>query len=223
MNRTLFIQAVTRFLAGLFMVAVLLFIPAGTWDYPQGWLLMMILFVPMFIAGLVMMKKDPDLLKKRLSVKEKESEQRLVIISSGIMFFAAFIAAGLSFRYGLMMLPPPISVIAALIFLAAYALYAEVLRENAFLSRTVEVQKEQRVIDTGLYGIVRHPMYMATVLLFLSMPLVLGSVLSFVIMLAYIPIIMQRIRNEEKVLSEGLKGYAEYKIKVKYRLIPFVW
>lgn len=223
MNRTLFIQAVTRFLAGLFMVAVLLFIPAGTWDYPQGWLLMMILFVPMFIAGLVMMKKDPDLLKKRLSVKEKESEQRLVIISSGIMFFAAFIAAGLSFRYGLMMLPPPISVIAALIFLAAYALYAEVLRENAFLSRTVEVQKEQRVIDTGLYGIVRHPMYMATVLLFLSMPLVLGSVLSFVIMLAYIPIIMKRIRNEEKVLSEGLKGYAEYKIKVKYRLIPFVW
>lgn len=223
MNRTLFIQAVTRFLAGLFMVAVLLFIPAETWDYPQGWLLMMILFVPMFIAGLVMMKKDPDLLKKRLSVKEKESEQRLVIISSGIMFFAAFIAAGLSFRYGLMMLPPPISVIAALIFLAAYALYAEVLRENAFLSRTVEVQKEQRVIDTGLYGIVRHPMYMATVLLFLSMPLVLGSVLSFVIMLAYIPIIMKRIRNEEKVLSEGLKGYAEYKIKVKYRLIPFVW
>ena len=223
MNCTLFIQAVTRFLAGLFMVAVLLFIPAGTWDYPQGWLLMMILFVPMFIAGLVMMKKDPDLLKKRLSVKEKESEQRLVIISSGIMFFAAFIAAGLSFRYGLMMLPPPISVIAALIFLAAYALYAEVLRENAFLSRTVEVQKEQRVIDTGLYGIVRHPMYMATVLLFLSMPLVLGSVLSFVIMLAYIPIIMKRIRNEEKVLSEGLKGYAEYKIKVKYRLIPFVW
>lgn len=223
MNRTLFIQAVTRFLAGLFMVAVLLFIPAGTWDYPQGWLLIMILFVPMFIAGLVMMKKDPDLLKKRLSVKEKESEQRLVIISSGIMFFAAFIAAGLSFRYGLMMLPPPISVIAALIFLAAYALYAEVLRENAFLSRTVEVQKEQRVIDTGLYGIVRHPMYMATVLLFLSMPLVLGSLLSFVIMLAYIPIIMKRIRNEEKVLSEGLKGYAEYKIKVKYRLIPFVW
>lgn len=223
MNRTLFIQAVTRFLAGLFMVAVLLFIPAETWDYPQGWLLMMILFVPMFIAGLVMMKKDPDLLKKRLSVKEKESEQRLVIISSGIMFFAAFIAAGLSFRYGLMMLPPPISVIAALIFLAAYALYAEVLRENAFISRTVEVQKEQRVIDTGLYGIVRHPMYMATVLLFLSMPLVLGSVLSFVIMLAYIPIIMKRIRNEEKVLSEGLKGYAEYKIKVKYRLIPFVW
>jgi protein-S-isoprenylcysteine O-methyltransferase Ste14 len=216
-------QAVTRCLAGLFMVAVLLFIPAGTWDYPQGWHLMMILFVPMFIAGLVMMKKDPDLLKKRLSVKEKESEQRLVIISSGIMFFAAFIAAGLSFRYGLMMLTPPISVIAALIFLAAYALYAEVLRENAFLSRTVEVQKEQRVIDTGLYGIVRHPMYMATVLLFLSMPLVLGSVLSFVIMLAYIPIIMKRIRNEEKVLSEGLKGYAEYKIKVKYRLIPFVW
>jgi protein-S-isoprenylcysteine O-methyltransferase Ste14 len=223
MNRTLFMQAVTRFLAGLFMVAVLLFIPAGTWDYPQGWLLMMILFVPMFIAGLVMMKKDPDLLKKRLSVKEKESEQRLVIISSGIMFFAAFIAAGLSFRYGLMMLPPPISVIAALIFLAAYALYAEVLRENAFLSRTVEVQKEQRVIDTGLYGIVRHPMYMATVLLFLSMPLVLGSVLSFVIMLAYIPIIAKRIRNEEQVLESGLEGYTEYKKRVRYKVIPFVW
>jgi protein-S-isoprenylcysteine O-methyltransferase Ste14 len=223
MNKALFIRAISRFLAGVLLVALLLFIPAGTWNYPQGWLLMGILFAPMFIAGLVMMKKNPELLKKRLNVREEETEQRRVILLSGIMFLAAFISAGLSYRYKFLMLPAPASAAAAVVFLAAYALYAEVLRENAFLSRTVEVQKEQRVIDTGLYGIVRHPMYMATVLLFLSMPLVLGSVLSFVIMLAYIPIIMKRIRNEEKVLSEGLKGYAEYKIKVKYRLIPFVW
>ena len=223
MDRALFIRAISRFLAGLLLVAGLLFIPAGTWDYPQGWLLIGILFVPMFIAGLVMMKKNPELLKKRLNVREQESEQRSVILFSGIMFLAAFLSAGLSFRHSWLMLPVPVTIIAAIVFLAAYALYAEVLRENTYLSRTVEVQEDQKVIDTGLYGIVRHPMYMVTVLLFLAMPLVLGSVISFVIMLCYIPIIAKRIRNEEQVLQEGLPGYGKYMEKVKYRLFPFIW
>lgn len=223
MSKALFIRAISRFAAGLLLVSGLLFIPAGTWNYPQGWLLIGILFVPMFIAGLVMMKKNPELLKKRLSVKEEESEQRRVILLSGLMFLAAFISAGLSYRYKWLMLPTAASILAAIVFLAAYALYAEVLRENTYLSRTVEVQENQKVIDTGLYGVVRHPMYMVTVLLFLSMPLVLGSLLSFVIMLAYIPIILVRIRNEEEVLTKGLPGYAEYKSTVKYRLIPFIW
>lgn len=223
MSKALFVSAMTRFLAGLLMVAALLFIPAGTWDYPQGWLLISILFAPMFIAGLVMMKKNPELLKKRLNVREEEKQQRQVILFSGIMFLAAFISAGLSFRYKWLMLPAPVSVLAAIVFLAAYALYAEVLRENTYLSRTVEVQENQKVIDTGLYGVVRHPMYMTTVLLFLAMPLVLGSVISFFIMLLYIPIIVKRIRNEELVLAEGLPGYSKYMEKVKYRLIPFVW
>jgi len=223
MNKELFIRAISRFAAGLLLVSGLLFIPAGTWDYPQGWLLIGILFVPMFIAGLVMMKKNPELLKKRLNVTEGESEQRRVILFSGLMFLGAFISAGLSFRYGLLMFPFSMSIIAAILFLAAYALYAEVLRENTYLSRTVEVQEDQKVIDTGLYGIVRHPMYMATIVLFLTMPLVLGSMLSFVIMLFYIPIIVKRIRNEEIVLENGLPGYVEYMAKVKYRLIPFLW
>jgi len=223
MNRTLFIRALSRFAAGLVLAAGLLFIPAGTWDYPQAWLLMGILFGPMFIAGFVMMKKNPELLRKRLNVREKESEQRLVILFSGIMFLAAFITAGLSFRYGWLMLPFPVTLIAAVIFLTAYALYAEVLRENTYLSRTVEVQEDQKVIDTGLYGLVRHPMYMVTVLLFLTIPLVLGSVISFIIMFAYIPIIVKRIRNEEQVLKTGLSGYNTYMENVKYRLIPFLW
>ena len=223
MSKTLFIRAITRFLLGLLIVAALLFIPAGTWDYTQGWLLIGILFVPMFAGGLVMMKKNPELLKKRLNVKEEETEQRRVILFSGLMFLAAFISAGLSFRYGLLMLPFSMSIVAAILFLAAYALYAEVLRENTYLSRTVEVQEDQKVIDTGLYGIVRHPMYMVTVVLFLAMPLVLGSVIAFVVMLFYIPIIVKRILNEEQVLEKGLPGYTEYMAKVKYRLIPFIW
>ena len=223
MSKTLFIRAITRFLLGLLIVAALLFIPAGTWDYTQGWLLIGILFVPMFAGGLVMMKKNPELLKKRLNVKEEEGEQRRVILFSGLMFLAAFITAGLSFRYRLLMLPFSVSIIAAILFLAAYALYAEVLRENTYLSRTVEVQEDQKVIDTGLYGIVRHPMYMVTVVLFLAMPLVLGSVIAFVVMLFYIPIIVKRILNEEQVLEKGLPGYTEYMAKVKYRLITFIW
>lgn len=223
MNRQLFVTALSRYFAGLLLVMLLLFLPAGTFRYPEAWLLIGILFIPMLIAGFVMMAKSPELLKKRLNVKEKESEQRSVILFSGIMFLAAFVAAGISFRRKLWMLPWSWSIAATILFLAAYALYAEVLRENAYLSRTIEVQKDQKVIDTGLYGIVRHPMYMATVLLFLSMPLVLGSVISFIIMLFYIPIIVKRIRNEEEVLTEGLAGYKEYKKKVRYRLIPYVW
>ena len=223
MSKALFIRAISRFAAGLLLVSGLLFIPAGTWNYPQGWLLIGILFVPMFIAGLVMMKKNPELLKKRLNVREEKTEQRQVILLSGIMFLAAFISAGFSYRYKWLMLPAAVSIPAAIVFLAAYALYAEVLRENTYLSRTVEVQENQKVIDTGLYGVVRHPMYMATVFLFLAMPLVLGSVISFVIMLLYIPIIIKRIRSEELVLAEGLSGYSKYMEKVKYRLIPFVW
>ena len=223
MNKELFTKAISRFLAGVVLVAALLFLPAGTWNYPQAWLLMGILFVPMFIAGIIMLNKNPQLLKKRLSAKEVETEQRQVILLSGIMFLAAFISAGLSFRYQWLMLPFSTSIIAAIVFLIAYVLYAEVLRENTYLSRTIEVQEDQKVIDTGLYGIVRHPMYMATVLLFLAMPLVLGSLTSFAVMLLYIPIIVKRIRNEELVLAKGLPGYIEYMEKVKYRLIPFIW
>lgn len=223
MSRKLFIRAITRFAAGMILMGALLFVPAGTVRYPQAWILMGILFIPMFLAGLVLMKLNPELLKKRLSVDEKEEEQKQVILFSGIMFIAAFAAAGLSFRFQFLMFPFPVTVIGTVLFLASYALYGEVLRENTYLSRTVEVQEGQKVIDTGLYGIVRHPMYMAVVILFLSMPLVLGSLISFVIMLGCIPILVKRIRNEEKVLEEGLPGYREYKQKVKYRLVPFIW
>ncbi len=223
MDKTLFSQALVKFFAGLILVGLLLFLPAGTFEYRQAWLLMGILFVPMFIAGLVMMKKSPELLKKRLSAKEEQSEQKEVIALSGLMFLAAFITAGLSFRFGWLRLPFAVSIAGAVIFLVSYALYAEVLRENAYLSRTIEVQEGQKVVDTGLYGIVRHPMYAVTVFLFLSMPLVLGSLISFLIMLFYIPIIVKRIKNEEEVLKEGLPGYKEYMGKIKYRLVPFIW
>ncbi len=223
MNRGLFIRALTKFFAGLVIVGLLLFLPAGTFRYPQAWLLLGILFVPMFLAGLILMKKNPELLEKRLNAKEKETEQKEVILFSGIMFLAAFVFAGFSFRFGWLMLPFPVSILFAVVFLAAYALYAEVLRENAYLSRTIEVQEDQKVIDTGLYGIVRHPMYTATVFLFLAMPLVLGSLISFVILLCYIPLIVKRIRNEEQVLTRDLQGYEAYRKKVKHRLIPFIW
>lgn len=182
-----------------------------------------ILFVPMFLTGLFMMKKSPELLRKRLNVREEQSEQKQVILYSGLMFLAVFLTAGLNCRFGWIVLPKAVSLIAAILFLLGYLLYAEVLRENAYLSRTIEVQEGQKVIDSGLYGIVRHPMYMSTLLLFLAMPLVLGSPLSFLIALLYIPIIAKRIRNEEEVLEEGLEGYREYKQKVRYRIIPFIW
>ena len=223
MDSKLFVQAITKFLFGLLLVGALLFIPAGTFVFPQAWLLIGILFLPMFAAGLILMKRNPDLLRKRLDAKEEEAEQKTVLLLSGLMFLAAFITAGLNFRFGWIVLSFRVSVIAAVVFLLGYILYAEVLRENVFLSRTVEVQENQTVIDTGLYGVVRHPMYMSTLLLFLAMPLVLGSVISFVIMLLYIPIIARRIRNEEQVLEEGLEDYSEYKQRVKYKVIPFIW
>ena len=223
MDRSLFGKAIGQFLAGVVLMGLLLFLPAGTFNWRQAWLLMGILFVPMFAAGLVLMKKNPDLLKSRLNAREEQSEQKTVITFSGLMFLGAFITAGLNYRFSWIVLPDWVSYAAAAVFLIGYVLYAEVLRENVWLSRTVEVQENQQVIDTGLYGIVRHPMYMSTLLLFLSMPLVLGSVISFGIMLLYIPIIAKRIRNEEQVLEEGLQGYTEYKKRVQYKVIPFVW
>ena len=223
MDAKLFSQAIIKFLSGLLIVGLLLFLPAGTAAYWQAWLLMGILFIPMFCAGLIMMKKSPALLRKRLDAKEEQSEQQAVLALSGLMFLAAFVVAGLNFRFGWIVLPAWVSYAAAVLFLLAYALYAEVLRENVWLSRAIEVQENQKVIDTGLYGVVRHPMYMSTLLLFLSMPLVLGSVISFVIMLAYIPILAKRIRNEEQVLERGLEGYADYKKRVRFKVIPFVW
>ncbi len=223
MTIKLFFQAIAKFVFGLVLVALLLFLPAGTIHYWNGWLLLGILFIPMFFAGIVMMLRNPELLQKRLNAKESEEEQKAVIILSGIMFLAAFVAAGLNYRFGWIVMPRWTAIAAAGIFLAAYVMYAEVLRENAYLSRTVEVQEQQKVIDTGLYGIVRHPMYSATVFLFLSMGLVLGSPISFVILLFYLPIIAKRIKNEEEVLTQGLAGYKEYKEKVKFKVIPFIW
>lgn len=223
MKGSLFFRAIGKLLMGLALLALLLFLPAWTLHYPQAWLFLGILFVPMILVGIVLFVKSPELLEKRLDAKEEESEQRTVVALSGLMFLAAFIFAGLSFRFGWLMLPFPVSVVAAVLFLAAYAMYAEVLRENTYLSRTIEVQEDQKVIDTGLYGVVRHPMYLATVLMFLAMPLVLGSLISFLIMLFYLPIIAKRIRNEEQVLEEGLPGYLGYKKKVKYRLFPYIW
>ena len=223
MDRKLLIQGIVKFLAGVVLLGVLLFLPAGTLAWSQGWRLMGILFIPMLLAGIVMIRKNPDLLRKRLNAKEKQAEQQDVLKLSALMFLAVFILAGLNFRFRWIVLPDWISWTAAAIFLISYGLYAEVMRENAFLSRTIEVQENQQVVDTGLYGIVRHPMYMSTLFLFLAMPLVLGSVISFLIMLLYIPIIAKRIRNEEQVLEEGLDGYTEYKQKVKYKVIPFIW
>ncbi|HOO05409.1 MAG TPA: isoprenylcysteine carboxylmethyltransferase family protein [Ruminococcus sp.] len=223
MNKKLFLQAIVKYLAGLLIFGLLLFLPAGTFKYPNGWLMITVLFVPMFIAGIVMMFKNPDLLKKRLNAKEEEKEQKGVVAFSGIMFLTAFVAAGLSFRFKWLLLPKQAVIIGTVIFLLAYAMYAEVLRENTFLSRTIEVQENQKVIDTGLYGIVRHPMYSATLFLFLSMGIILGSLISFAILLLYIPIIGKRMKNEEKVLEEGLEGYKEYKLKVKHKVIPFIW
>ena len=223
MDRKLLIQGIVKFLAGVVLLGVLLFLPAGTLAWSQGWRLMGILFIPMLLAGIVMIRKNPDLLRKRLNAKEKQAEQQDVLKLSALMFLAVFILAGLNFRFRWIVLPDWISWTAAAIFLISYGLYAEVMRENAFLSRTIEVQENQHVVDTGLYGIVRHPMYMSTLFLFLAMPLVLGSVISFLIMLLYIPIIAKRIRNEEQVLEEGLDGYTEYKQKVKYKVIPFIW
>lgn len=223
MTKELFYQAILKFALGAVVISILLFLPAGTFHYWNAWLLTGILFIPMLFTGIILMFRNPELLKKRLNTREQQREQTLVIKLSGLMFILGFVIAGLNFRFKWITLPDWISWAAAAVFLLSYLLYAEVLRENTYLSRTIEVQEGQQVVDTGLYGIVRHPMYSATLLLFLSMPLVLGSVLSFSLFLVYPVIIAKRIRNEETVLEKELKGYREYKEKVKYKIIPFVW
>ena len=223
MDTKLFFQALTKFLLGVILFGLLIFLPAGSFHYWQGWLMIGCLFAPMFVAGLILMVKNPDLLRKRLNAKEEEKEQKAVVALSGGMFVAAFVVAGLNWRFQWMLLPEWAVWLAAALFLFGYVLYGIVLRENTYLSRTIEVQEDQKVIDTGLYGIVRHPMYTATIILFLSMPLVLASPISFLIMLLYILLIAKRIRNEEAVLEEGLKGYREYKQRVKYKVIPYIW
>ena len=223
MTKKLFVQAIVKYLAGVVLLGLLIFLPAGTLRFPNGWLLMALLFIPMLGAGIVMMLRDPALLEKRLNAKEQQGEQKEVVLGSGLMFIAAFVLAGLSFRFGWLRLPDWAVWAASVLFLLAYLMWGEVLRENAWLSRTVEVQEGQRVVDHGLYGVVRHPMYSASVLLFLSMPLVLNSPLSFLVMLCYLPLIAKRIRNEEKLLRKELPGYEEYAERVKYRLIPYIW
>ena len=223
MDKKMFFQAILKFIFGLLTVGILLFVSAGTLSYWNGWLFIGLLFIPMFIAGIILMIKNPELLRKRLNAKEKEIEQKQVILLSGCMFLLGFIVAGLNYRYNWIKLPDIVVIISSIVFLIAYILYAEVLRENTYLSRTVEVQENQKVIDTGLYAIIRHPMYAITVILFLTMPLILGSLLSFFIFMIYPIIITKRIKNEEKVLEAKLDGYKEYESKVKYKLIPFVW
>ena len=216
-------DAILKYVSGIILIGVLLFLPAGDIHWKNGWLLMAVLFIPMFFAGTLMYIKAPDLLRSRLKAKETQSDQKDVIRYSGVMFLATFILAGLNYRFQWTTMPETIVWIGVAVFLLAYSMFGEVLRENQYLSRVIEVQANQTVVDTGLYGIVRHPMYSATVMLFLSMPLILTSLPSFIIMLAYIPIIVKRIKNEESVLEEELKGYAEYKDKVKYRILPFIW
>ena len=219
----LLFNAAVKFIMGLAVVGALLFIPAGTFNYPNAWLFMALLFIPMIILGLVLYFKAPELLKKRMNSTEKESEQKHIVSLSALLFLAGFIVCALDFRFGWTRLPFWVTIAASVLLLISYGLYCEVMRENAYLSRTVEVQENQKVIDTGLYGIVRHPMYFATTLLFLSFPLVLGSGVGFVIFLFQPFVLVKRIKNEEAVLEKGLEGYVEYKKKVKYRLIPFIW
>ena len=223
MRTDLFKDAIIKYVSGIILIGVLLFLPAGDIHWKNGWLLMAVLFIPMFFAGTLMYIKAQDLLRSRLKAKETQSDQKDVIRYSGVMFLATFILAGLNYRFQWTTMPETIVWIGVAVFLLAYSMFGEVLRENQYLSRVIEVQANQTVVDTGLYGIVRHPMYSATVMLFLSMPLILNSLPSFIIMLAYIPIIVKRIKNEESVLEEELKGYAEYKDKVKYRILPFIW
>ena len=223
MNIKLFIKVITRYTLGVISVGFLLFFPANTFNYCNAWLFIGILFIPMFIVGVILMFRNPMLLQSRLDVKESEKEQKKVIIYSGLMFILGFVISGLNYRFKWIMIPNTVIILASVLFVISYILYAEVLRENTYLSRTIKVEKDQKVIDTGFYGIVRHPMYSITIILFLTIPLVLGSIISFVIFLIYPFIISRRIINEEKVLEKELKGYKEYKKKVKYRLIPFVW
>ena len=219
----LLINALTKFICGLILVGLLIFLPAGTLHYPCGWLLIGLLFIPMLIAGFVMLFKSPAFLEKRLDAKEKQATQKGVLAFSGLMFIGGFVVAGLDFRFGWSRMPSAVVIAASILFLFAYALYAEVMRENAYLSRTIKVEAGQTVVDTGLYGIVRHPMYMATVLLFLMIPMVLGSWYALIVFAFYPAIIIVRLKDEEALLTRELAGYAAYRKKVKYRLIPFIW
>lgn len=223
MDIKLFFQAIVKFVLGFLITGILLFVPANTIYYWNGWLFMGLLFIPMFIAGIILVIKNPELLRKRLKAKEKERDQKKVIAFSSLMFVFGFIVAGLNYKYKWIAIPNIIIIISSIVFIIAYILYAEVLRENTYLSRIIEVQENQKVIDTGLYGIVRHPMYAVTILLFLSMPLILGSIFSLIIFLMYPFIIAKRVKNEEEILEKDLVGYSEYKKKVKYKLIPFIW
>ena len=223
MSMKLFLKAITRYFFGVILVGALLFAPAGTFNYWNAWVFMGLLFIPMFIAGIILLIKNPMLLKSRLDVKEKENEQKQVVLYSGLMFLLGFLIAGLNYRFSWIIIPDIVVVIASILFIISYILYAEVLRENTYLSRTIKVEKNQEVVDTGFYRIVRHPMYSITLILFLTMPLILGSIISFIIFLVYPFIIIKRINNEEKVLEKELKGYKDYKKKVKYKLIPFIW
>ena len=223
MKNNLLLQSLKKFIGGFVIIGVLLFLPAGTLNYWNAWLFVTVLFIPMLFLGIVMLFRSPELLAKRLDAKEKVDEQKWVVTLSGIMFLAAFVVAGFNYRYTWHLLPNYLVWIGTLVFFLSYLMYAEVMRENAFLSRTIEIQENQKVVDTGLYGIVRHPMYSATLFMFLSIPIILGSILSFVIMLSYIPIIAIRMKSEEEILEEGLEGYKEYKQKVRYKVIPFIW
>lgn len=223
MTKKLFVQAITKVTLGILLVGLLIFVPAGTIFFSRGWLLLAVLFLPMLLAGVVLMLKNPERLKRRLNAKETQKEQKAVILASAIMFILGFIVAGLDFRFRWSALSNAVVCVSTIVFLLSYGLYAEVIRENQYLSRTIEVSKHQTVVDTGLYGVVRHPMYSATILLFLTMPLILGSLYAFLIFLCYPFIIVKRIKHEETFLAEHLDGYTEYQKKVKYRLIPFVW
>ena len=223
MDIKLLSQAIFKVLLGIILVMILLFVPAGTLTYYNGWLFIELLFIPMIFAGIVMFIKNRELLRSRLNAKEKENDQKIVILLSGLMFIVGFIIAGLNFRFSWMVLPDIVVIISSIIFLISYFLYAEVLRENPYLYRTIEVKEDQKVVDTGLYKIVRHPMYLITIILFLTIPLILGSIISFLIFIIYPFIIIMRINNEEKVLEKELKGYKEYMKKVNYKLIPFIW
>ena len=223
MDIKLFFQAIIKYVFGVLIVGGLLFIPAKSFEYWNGWLFLGLLFIPMLVAGIILMIKNPELLRKRLNAKEQQNEQKWVILFSGLMFISGFTVAGLNYRYQWIDMPNIVVILSSILFIIAYILYAEVLRENTYLSRTIEVQENQKVIDTGLYGIVRHPMYAVTILLFLTIPLILGSIISFIIFLIYPFIIAKRIKNEEVILEKDLNGYSEYKKKVRYKIIPFIW
>ncbi len=223
MRGALFISAILKYLLGVILIGLLLFLPAGSFGFLNGWLLLGILFVPMFFAGLIMLVKNPELLKRRLNAKEETKNQSAIVKLSGLMFLLGFVVAALNYRFSWYMLPKGVSIAASVVFLVGYALYAVVLKQNTYLSRTIEIQEHQKVIDRGLYGVVRHPMYTATILMFLSVPLVLGSLISFAIFLCYPILIIVRLKDEERLLEKELDGYSAYKSKVRYRLIPFIW